>query len=319
MHPPHSPRRGIVAKPALLLLGLLGSAAGAVVASINLHERIETLRQERTQLIQQQAKLAAARFASDEQVRAIALDERQQENDLSGMELGRRRLIERAWRRFEAQPDALPTAPGLLIQSKAGKIYFPELLAEPKYSQAAFTVERLQIETDYGRLFALLELAPGEQERLIQLLTEREMAKQDILGLTSDANDHDAMTHRVQAAREWSRRVKEELGSACLQAIEEFDGQVRLRAMIADLDTRFSHTETPLAPLQAEQLLRALIAALGPKIGTRYWSIPDRVIEQMRPNFSSAQIAKLEQIQEEQLAVIEARDVRPSDRTTAGQ
>lgn len=314
---------GFVAPPLVVYLGLAGTVVVTAVGSIYLRDATRMLRDEQMRLLEQQTKLKTEGHQNEAKLRAIASEETQLKTN-PALSSGKQRLIERAWLGLGAKASvpargAASGGPGLSVQSKAGKIYFPELLADPEYSRAASVIERLQIETDYSRLFATLKLTAAEREKLVQLLTEREMAKQDIFGLEASAAPAEVMQHRVQAAREWKSRLKEEFGSECVQAVDAYDGTILLRFAVAALETRLRHTETPLTPAQAERLHAALVAALGAKVGSRYWSIPDGVIAQMQMELAPPQMATLKQIQEEQLGLIEARDVRSGEARQPGR
>ena len=304
----------------VFLLGLALPLAATSIAGLRLKEAADILRRERSSLIEQQTALNTEWQAGRERLRSIESEETRLRDDLGARvpSPDQRRLIERVWHLLQSptnQPAAAPIsgATGLLVQSKAGKIYFPGLLSDEAYSKAAAAVEGLQMEIDYGHLFSELKLTSDRRERLAQLLTDRELAKQDILGLDTDAGQAEVMKHRVAAARDWRTRLKDEFGPEIVQQIGAYDGTLRLRMAVDALETRVSYTETPLTPAQSERLYAALVAALGTKVGTRYWSVPDQVIGEMQTVLSPAQLASLKQIQEEQLGIIEARDTRTTE------
>lgn len=313
---PSHRRRG-ARNTAIFVLGLALPISATSIASLHLSREADRLRSEQVRLSEQQTRLRRDRQEYDARLHAIEREEDRLRQQLAAPEISaeQQRLIERAWKQLTTRsrpPAAAPaaTASGLLVQSKAGKIYFPELLGDGRYSAAAATVERLQTEIAYGRLFAALQLGPAERDHLARLLTEREMAKQDIFGLEPDASQAAIMQQRVTAAREWRTRLKDDFGPEWVQQIATYDGGLRLHAAVDELATRSSYTATPLTPTQAGQLFTGLVATVGTKAGARYWSIPDRVIEQMQAVLMPAQLAALRQIQEEQLALIEARDAR---------
>jgi len=311
---------GGAGKSVIFLLGLALPLAATSIAGLRLKEAADALRRERSSLIEQQTALNAEMQAGRAQLLSIESEETRLSDDLGARvpSPDQRRLIERGWhmlRSPSSQPAASPAsgATGVLLQSKAGKIYFSELLGDEAYSKAAAAVEGLQVEIDYGHLFAELKLTSDQRERLTQLLTERELATQDILGLDTEVGQSEVMKHRVAAAREWRTRLKDEFGPEIVQRIGAYDGTLRLRTAVDALETRVSYTETPLTPAQSDRLNAALVAALGTKVGTHYWSVPDQVIGQMQTVLSPAQLASLKQIQEEQLGIIEARDARTAE------
>jgi hypothetical protein len=312
--------RGCAGRSVVFLLGLTLPLAATLIAGVRLKEAADILRQERSSLIEQQTALDTELQAGSERLHSIESEETRLRDNLSARVSSpdQRRLIERGWHLLQSpssKPTAVPVsgATGLLVQSKAGKIYFPGLLSDEAYSKAAAAVEGLQMQIDYGHLFAELKLTSDGRERLAQLLTERELAKQDILGLDTEAGQSEVMKHRVAVARDWRTRLKDEFGPEIVQQIGAYDGTLRLRTAVDALEIRVSHTETPLTPVQSERLYAALVAALGTKVGTRYWSVPDQVIGQMQTVLSPAQLASLKQIQEEQLGIIEARDARAAE------
>lgn len=213
-----------------------------------------------------------------------------------------------------AQSEGATMASAGVVQGKAGRIYFTELLDRSDYARAAAVVERLQIERTYALLLRDLKLTPEQRVKLTDLLLDREMAKQDILGIDQQAEAAAVTQHRLDAAREWRTRVVAAFSVGVFNQIRAYDGTIPLRGVVEQVRTRTAATESPLSAAQAERLLAALTGALGTTVGTRYWSIPDNMIARLRPELSSGQIAALVQIQQEQAALIEAREARAGNR-----
>jgi len=316
----HSNARGFARKSVIFALGLALPLAVTSIAGLRLAEAADILRRERSSLVERQTALDTEWQAGRERLRSIESEDARLRDNFGARAPSpdQRRLIERGWHVLQSPTNKSAAAPvsgatGLLVQSKAGKIYFPELLGDEAYSKAALVVEELQVEIAYGHLLAELKLTSDKRERLAQLLAERELATQDILGLDTETGQAEVMKHRLAAARDWRTRLKDEFGPEIVQQIGAYDGTLRLRTMVDALETRVSHTGTPLTPVQSDRLNAALVAALGTKVGTRYWSVPDQVIGQMQAVLSPAQQTSLKQIQEEQRGIIEGRDARPAE------
>jgi len=107
---------------------------------------------------------------------------------------------------------------------------------------------RLEVPNTDGRLksglFAELKLTSDGRERLAQLLTERELAKQDILGLDTEAGQSEVMKHRVAVARDWRTRLKDEFGGRTVR--------VRGHAKV------MCHLMFGILALAADQILRLI-------------------------------------------------------------
>jgi hypothetical protein len=289
--------------------------AATIAATIGLQGEASRLRGETRRLFATADAIGVQAKACEEALHAIASEEAGQAE--TAATLGARlspalhRLVSRGLAEIHASAISGAAAsrhetPLSLLQSKAGKIYFAELLDRPDYARAVAAVERLEIEAAYAPWFRNLDLPAAQRARLTDLLVDREMAKQDILGLESAAAT--VTQHRVDAAREWRARATKVLGAAALKQFFEYDGTRLLRTGVEQLATRTSYTETPLGTAQAAAVFGALVTALGNNVGSRFWIIPDDAVEQLRGVLAPGQTAVLRQIQQEQRARVEARE-----------
>jgi hypothetical protein len=202
------------------------------------------------------------------------------------------------------------TGPLPLLQRKAGKIYFGELLGEPGYAQAAATVERLQIESSYGPLVQELNLSADARSKFFDLLVDRALTTEDIRGLDRTASPQATTEQRVNAAREWQTRMRKALGARVIGQIYAYDQTLLLRSAVDQLGVRAAARDAALTPEQSRDVLRALVADVGSNVRTRYWAISDAGLAKLQSALTPDQFEILGQMNEEQHALIEARDAR---------
>jgi hypothetical protein len=203
----------------------------------------------------------------------------------------------------------------LMDQPSATQLYFPQLLGDPTYRNAVSALEKQQIEGRYGPLFAKLNLSPSSQGQLEDLLTEREMARDDaesVFLIASNqayptAIDPEILEAEIAAGSSNSAKaigweIFKRLGPHVAQTVLAFDGIAQFYNVTDEMETRLSDTSTPLQPAQSDQIIGMLTQALGAKVQTHYWAVPESVITKAPKVLSPPQISVLKQIQQEHAA-----------------
>lgn len=270
----------------------------------------------RAQIAQSQMSLAAKTLAlqdAAERLRRLDAQRTAASGRLNALERSLSPEKRRLMAFFEAYMSQHPPDRRPLILNTAGRPYFPELLNNPEYADAVRVVTQQIVETKYGRLLARLNLGTIAQDRLEDLLTQREMARIDADGLLGpDAGQTERMATKSNTVRDINEDIQTELGSQVSNALRAFSGKALYYEAMDDLETRLSYTTTPLQPEQAEHLVGLLSQALG-RVGSIYWNVPDNVVAQSENVLSPPQVAALKQIQEEQRARIQSHVAKQSD------
>jgi hypothetical protein len=172
----------------------------------------------------------------------------------------------------------------------------------PLYHTAMSALAKQHVEKRYGRLFAALALRPAAQDQLENLLAQRQMA--------NERAEIDAANSKT--VKYINNEIRSAFGLRVAHAISAYDGIAQFYRATDEMQVLLSHTPTPLQPAQADQLVTLLVQALGPKVYTSYWAVPDSVITQAASILSAPQIEILKQIQQKHEARIEARNIRLS-------
>jgi hypothetical protein len=193
-----------------------------------------------------------------------------------------------------------------LIAVGAATVYIHSHLNEgfrlQLYHTAMSARAKQDIEKKYRRLFVTLALRPAAQDQLENLLAQRQMAK--------EMAEIDAANSKT--VKFINNEIRSALGLRVAHAISAYDGIAQFYSAADEMQVRLSHTPTPLQPAQADQVVGLLVQALGPKVYTNCWAVPDIVITQAASVLSAPQIIVLKQIQKEHEARIEARNIRLS-------
>jgi hypothetical protein len=289
----------------------LGAAFAVVTAVITLRLRAEAdqLRAEKQRLQQATARLATQAAAVRRDLAGLATGEAAQASAAAALATRlspeHLRLVHRGLEVL--RPPAVPGPPAPhaasipLRQSKIGTMYFPLLLDRPDYARAAGVIERLEQEEAFAPFFRILGLAPDRRARFVDLLVDRAVARQDIAGLNPGVPLATENDQRRKAVREWRAQAVAEFGETTMNQFFEYDGTLFLREAVEQLAVRTSHLEPPLRDDQAAAVLDALTAALGKRVGSRFWLFPDAVLDPLRKQLTPAQFSVLLQIREERL------------------
>ena len=145
-------------------------------------------------------------------------------------------------------------------------------------------------------------MTPQERSLLENFLAQRQMAK--------ELAEIDATNSKT--VKFINNEIRSAFGLRVVHAISAYDGTAQFYRATDEMQVRLKHTPTPLQPAQADEVVGLLVQALGPKVYTSYWPVPDSVITQAASVLSAPQITVLKQIQKEHEARIEARNIRLS-------
>ncbi len=216
----------------------------------------------------------------------------------------------------EPQPPSAGAAVSPALYDTVSRPYFRALLTDPEYAKAAAVLVRERINAKYGRLYTALALAPDAQDRLESYLTEKEMAGADALALMGT---NSAVTDRLAALADTraaiTREMSASLGVDTMVALRTFERVAGYYTVADELRDRVSYIGSPLTSQQADQFVKAISRTLGVSGGSQYWAVPDAALSQLKTSLTPAQIAVLEEIQQEQLTAIAARDKRTEKNT----
>ena len=292
-------------KRAILALGV-AFAAVATVATLRLRAEADQLRAEKQRLQQATARVEMQAAVARRDLAGLAAAEAAQAGAVAALAARlspeHLRLVNRGLETLRPAV-AGPQATSIpLRQSKAGTMYFPVLLERPDYARAAGVIERLDQERNFAPCARILGLAPERRARFLDLLVDRELARQDIAGLNPGVPLATEMDQRRKAVREWRAQAVAEFGETVVNQFFEYDGTLFLREAVEHLTVRTSHLEPPLRDDQAAAVLDALTAALGKRVGSRFWLFPDSVLDGLRKQLTPEQFGVLLQIREERLS-----------------
>jgi len=217
----------------------------------------------------------------------------------------------------EGRPAAKNSA-AVLDQPSATQLYFPQLLGDPAYHNAVSALVKQQVEEKYGHLLPALALSPPDQDQLEDLLTQEQMAKEDAKSLLNSGNPVAAGPFAVRASvtaasadtvKTISAEIQAKFGAPVTNAISAYNGIAQFYKATDKMATQLSYTPTPLQPAQADQVVGLLVQADGAKVYNSNWLVPATVITQAATVLSPTQLAALTQIQQEQAAKVQARNI----------
>jgi hypothetical protein len=196
-----------------------------------------------------------------------------------------------------------------IVQFSDARPYFRELLGDPAYAKAVSALMKQQAEVAFGRMLASLNLSAADQDKLEDLLVQREMAPADAAGLLGTTLGTGPVARPT--LRAISQEIQATFGPQVAQQYRVANKTETISAGMDDLADRLSYTSTPLAAAQADQLYGMLSQANpSPYGGMTHWQVPDEVISQAQGILAAPQLEALVQIQEEQQAGLENRKVR---------
>ena len=234
-----------------------------------------------------------------------------------------------------ATPDAIePAAPteeaAKPNQKRGNRPDFTALMANPEFVQAMSLQQRAALDNRYADLFKKLQLAPADLEKLKNLLVERQTTRMDVMtsaraqGLDPRTNRDELNKLTAAAQAEVDANIKTSLGETVYNQYQNYEATQPQRSLVNQLDQRLSYTTTPLNANQSAFLITALTAnttaaseAPDPQQGgPGNWggtrpaiTIPDTVIQQAQSVLTPDQVTALKQLQAEQKAQQQIRDL----------
>ncbi len=230
-----------------------------------------------------------------------------------------------------ADAPAVPNAP----RAGGNRPDFAALMATPEFAQAMNLHQRAGLDGRYADLFKKLQLAPVELEKLKSLLVERQASRVDVMnsarahGLDPRTNREEINQLTLQAQAEVDASIKSALGETLYNQFQNYETSLPQRGIITQLDQRLSYTGTPLNPTQAEFLIKALTVSPANTasadslsgFGTRpSATLSDSVIQQAQSVLTPDQVTALKQLQAEQKAQQQVRDLmRTQPKTPAAR
>lgn len=201
---------------------------------------------------------------------------------------------------------------------------FAALMATPEFVQAMNLQHRAALDGRYADLFKKLQLSPADLEKLKTLLVERQATRMDVMnsaraqGLDPRTNRDEINKLTAQAQAEIDASIKGTLGEAVYNQYQNYETSLPQRGLVSQLDLRLSYSGTPLNSTQTEFLVKALAASPANSapadsqggFGTRPSAIlSDAVIQQSKSVLTPDQVAALKQLQAEQKAQQQVRDL----------
>jgi hypothetical protein len=201
---------------------------------------------------------------------------------------------------------------------------FAALMATPEFVQAMNLQHRAALDGRYADLFKKLQLSPDALEKLKTLLVERQATRVDVMnsaraqGLDPRTNRDEINKLTAQAQAEIDASIKGTLGEAVYNQYQNYETSLPQRGLVSQLDLRLSYSGTPLNSTQTEFLVKALAASpansapadslggFGPRPSA---VLSDAVIQQAKSVLTPDQVAALKQLQAEQKAQQQVRDL----------
>lgn len=146
-----------------------------------------------------------------------------------------------------------------------------DLLAKPELQSLVTLQQRGAVESRYAALFRLLNLPPDQVARVTALLAERTSSLLDIAAVARDQGidprAHAAAFQQLVAKEQdaINQSLRGVLGDAGFAQLGTYEQTLTQRNTVNELQQRLSHTATPLAAPQVEQLVQILAANPAPR------------------------------------------------------
>ena len=235
----------------------------------------------------------------------------------------------------EVEPAAPAEDPNAAQRQRAnnnnGRPNLAALMANPAFVQAVTTQQRGALDAHYADLFKKLNLSPDQLAKFQNLLLERQAARFDVMnaaresGLNNRDNRDEIRKLTADAQAEVDANIKSALGETAFNQYKTYDATQSQRTVVSQLDQRLSYSSSPLTDTQNDFLVNALYASSTPSTGNDAapqagpggnWGgrgnttpITDKVIEQAKSVLTPAQVTALQQLQAEQKAEQQIRDL----------
>jgi hypothetical protein len=206
---------------------------------------------------------------------------------------------------------------------------FSKLMENPEFVRLFYTQQRASLDGRYAALFKQLGLSDEQLEQFKNLLVEKQSAMIDIFTAAraqgfDPRTDRDTLRELARgAARDVDATIRANLSESAYAAYEQFEQTVPQRNMVDKLDARLSYSPNPLTTAQAEQMVRILKETTPPSTGRNDGlgnmgggtvEITDAAIARAQGILTPAQHTALVQLQSEQTAAKELRQLRQDSR-----
>lgn len=220
------------------------------------------------------------------------------------------------------------------------------LMENPEFVQALSLQRHASLDARFAGLFRELNLGAGELAAFKNLLVEKENVTLDVVMVSETLADGPlspaALRESVRAAQgQVDQAIHSSLGSERYEIYRDYERTLAQRATVAQLEQRLSYTDTPLAPGQADSLVR-ILAAYAPRLpvetapvfsvlvragvpeavpilptSASTGRVTEEVIAQSQTVLAPVQLQALRELQVEQQAAIRAaeliRQIAPTD------
>lgn len=189
--------------------------------------------------------------------------------------------------------------------------------------------QRAELDSKYADLFRLLGLSPEKRAALQNLLTEKMNLRREVAmaargqGINARQNPDAFEALLLDAQSNWEKDVQALLTPEQYGQLQAYEATTTQRALLDQLNTRLSYTGTSLTASQQASLMALLPASTassmdagGPPAfpGGRAATaeITDAVVQQATSILSSDQVAALKELQAEQAASAQLRELMRS-------
>jgi hypothetical protein len=225
---------------------------------------------------------------------------------------------------------------------------FLRAIDNPDYQTLMTLTQKGMLDGRYAALFKQLGLNPRKLEQFKELLVEKQTAVLDVLAAarTQGLNmrdDRDAVQQLIASTQaELDESIKAALGPDGFATYQQFEQSQPTRAVVSQLEQRLSYSSAPLTEAQSQQMVRILtetgkpgqantvrtatpavslggpMAGANPQMGATFAMvagggvlITDETVARSQSVLSPAQVAALQEIQQEQQAGVQlGRSIR---------
>jgi hypothetical protein len=164
-----------------------------------------------------------------------------------------------------AEDDAPTGRPGRFARAIA------DLSSDPEIAPLLLNQRKRAVATRYAALLARLGLPPAQTEQLKTLLAEKQLSHSEaqMMARTQGLGRDEAQSMAKQADTESDAAIKDLLGEAGFNQLQDFDRTYAQRTTVAGLAERLGYAGAPLPTAQQEQLIQILEANATPTPGGR--------------------------------------------------
>ncbi|MBI5767049.1 MAG: hypothetical protein HZA93_04590 [Verrucomicrobia bacterium] len=143
-----------------------------------------------------------------------------------------------------------------------------QLLAKPEVQALMNVQQKAGIEARYAALFKSLNLSPEQRAKFESAIMDFQATQMDVLTAAREQGVRDPETIRKlmgDARNEFSSTLQSLLGESGFAQFQTYEQTLPQRNLVNQLQQRLSYTDTPLTPIQAEQLVQILASNPGPR------------------------------------------------------